>query len=325
MENNKVNNGEILFIYDAKMTNPNGDPDEENRPRMDPATQTNLVSDVRMKRYIRDFFLNYCKGENCGVFVAQEEGASVDATDRLCTILGISSKNDLKKLTAEQMDLIKNSLIDVRLFGAVFPIKAETGKGASDSLTGPVQFNWGYSFNKVYSVDSYSITSILSGKTSGHGNIGKDYRLYYSLIGFYGTIIGRTAQQTRLTDNDLELLDKAIVDSIPLAATRSKTGQYPRFYMRIEYKDDQQNLIGDLRDYVNFNPNVKENGYKIKENECRSLDDFTPDWTKLVDKLTSRKDDIKQIYVWQDEKLKVKPDWSNTGITVKKLAKAGVS
>jgi len=42
-----MNNSEILFIYDAQMCNPNGDPDEENRPRMDYATQTNLVSDVR--------------------------------------------------------------------------------------------------------------------------------------------------------------------------------------------------------------------------------------------------------------------------------------
>ncbi len=316
-EKSNLNNGEILFIYDAKMTNPNGDPDEENRPRMDPATQTNLVSDVRLKRYIRDYFLNYCDNESCNVFVAQEAGASVDATSRLATILGLN-KNKLKKLEPEQLEKIKNNLIDVRLFGAVFPIKADTGKGASDSLTGPVQFTWGYSFNKVNMVDSYSITSILSGKTSGHGNIGKDYRLYYSLIGFYGTIIGKTAQHTGLTDSDLKLLDKAVVDSIPLAATRSKTGQYPRLYVRIEYIDDQKGLIGDLRDYVNFNPSVKEN-------ECRSLDDFTPDWSKLEDKLNSRKDDIKKLHIWQDEKLKVKADFRNTGITIEELNKAGVS
>lgn len=53
----KMNNSEILYIYDAKLTNPNGDPDEENRPRMDYERDINLVSDSRLKRYIRDYML----------------------------------------------------------------------------------------------------------------------------------------------------------------------------------------------------------------------------------------------------------------------------
>lgn len=48
-------NSDFIFIYDAKMANPNGDPDEENRPRMDYDRGINLVSDLRAKRYIRDY------------------------------------------------------------------------------------------------------------------------------------------------------------------------------------------------------------------------------------------------------------------------------
>jgi len=48
-------NSEILFLYDAKMCNPNGDPDDENRPRMDYDRERCLVSDVRLKRYLRDY------------------------------------------------------------------------------------------------------------------------------------------------------------------------------------------------------------------------------------------------------------------------------
>ena len=51
------NNSEILFIYDAKMCNPNGDPDDENKPRMDYDRNINLVSDLRLKRYIRDYLM----------------------------------------------------------------------------------------------------------------------------------------------------------------------------------------------------------------------------------------------------------------------------
>jgi len=54
----KIKNSDILFIYDAKLCNPNGDPDDENKPRMDYDTHRNLVSDVRLKRYIRDYLLN---------------------------------------------------------------------------------------------------------------------------------------------------------------------------------------------------------------------------------------------------------------------------
>ncbi len=56
-------NSEILFIYDAKMSNPNGDMDNENKPRMDYDTSTNLVSDVRLKRYVRDYFEKACGKE----------------------------------------------------------------------------------------------------------------------------------------------------------------------------------------------------------------------------------------------------------------------
>ena len=47
-----MNNLEFLFLYDAALCNPNGDPDQENKPRMDRATKTNLVSSFRIKRYI---------------------------------------------------------------------------------------------------------------------------------------------------------------------------------------------------------------------------------------------------------------------------------
>ena len=74
-----IKNSDILFIYDAKLCNPNGDPDDENKPRMDYETRTNLVSDVRLKRYIRD----YLESKGYEIFVAKVDGETVDATTRL--------------------------------------------------------------------------------------------------------------------------------------------------------------------------------------------------------------------------------------------------
>ncbi|MDK2903036.1 MAG: CRISPR-associated protein Csh2, partial [Clostridiales bacterium] len=126
-----MNNSELLFLYDAKMCNPNGDPDDENRPRMDYERQRNLVSDVRLKRYIRD----YLEDMDYGIFVSKQDDKVVDADARLKNVVG---KN---KVTIEDLPIILDKLIDVRMFGATMPIKAEEGGrgGSSIALTGPVQ------------------------------------------------------------------------------------------------------------------------------------------------------------------------------------------
>ena len=63
------NNSDFLFIYEAIQCNPNGDPDQENKPRMDYDTNTNLVTDTRVKRYIRDFL----KQEGQEIFVTPKD------------------------------------------------------------------------------------------------------------------------------------------------------------------------------------------------------------------------------------------------------------
>ena len=205
-----MNNSEMLFIYDAKMTNPNGDFDNENKPRMDYDTERNLVSDVRLKRYLRDYFETNLGEE---IFVTEK---AKDAKDR---------KEQLKKINKNYTDLL-----DVRMFGAVF-----AAEGGNDHLTGPIQFNWGYSLNKVQLCESSSITSSFS---SGEG-IGHDYRVKYSLIAFNGSINGSAANETKLSDDDMKIFDEAMLKAIPANRTRSKINQFPRLYMRIEMKDNQ--------------------------------------------------------------------------------------
>jgi len=277
-----MRNSEILFIYDAFMCNPNGDPDNENKPRMDWASQRNLVSDVRLKRYIRDY-LYEVKGLD--IFVRKENGKHVDATTRVES-LGIKDKDEDKI----RQGAIQN-WIDVRLFGATLPIKG--AKGLSVSITGPVQFTWGYSLNKVEILDSSSITSLLSGAETGEGNIGKDWRVKYSLIAFYGRINGRTAKDTGMSEEDLKLLDEAIWESIKQQTnTRSKLGQYPRLYIRIEFKDDT--IIGDLRRFV-----------RLENEDIDSPEKVELDIRPLNDELKKLKDRIERIVLRFDDTIKI--------------------
>ena len=311
-------NSDLLFIYDAKMCNPNGDPDDENRPRMDVETSRNIVTDVRLKRYMRDYWQE--KGEN--IFVATVDERTVDATKRLAywissRILGNPSadqrdrdraqkmeealqKNesvkasDIVELISSEEEILKD-FIDVRLFGATMPIKDEK-KGASFTFTGPVQFNWGYSLNKVESVYSNTITSTFAGRTAGEGEeygaMGKDYRLYYSLLAFHGVISAARGKHTRMNESDVQRLENALIKAIPLQATRSKIGQYPRLLVRVQY-NDQETFLGDLRRYVEIS----------KQEGLRDIAEVVLDISALDDKLVKNLDGVNTVRVWQDDDL----------------------
>ena len=295
-----MNNSEILFIYDAKLCNPNGDPDDENKPRMDYDTHRNLVSDVRLKRYIRD----YLEGEGYEIFVAQVEGETVDATRRLKALFEKhNEKVDLGKLSKSDLDWLLDKLIDVRLFGATMPIKGREGeRGVSQAFTGPVQFNWGYSLNPVALCSSSSITSMFAGREAAaeYGTFGKDWRVFYSFIAFHGIVSGKRAQKTRLSEADIRVLDNALLKAIPLqATTRSKIGQTPRLLLRIEYKDDIT-FLGDLRRYVEIRPNEG-----TREETLRDISNLKLKVKPLVDILEKNKDKIEKIYLWQHKDLSI--------------------
>ncbi len=265
------NNSEILFIYDAKMTNPNGDMDNENKPRMDYDTNTNLVSDVRLKRYIRDYYETV---ENKDIFITS--GAK-------------NSKDRAKQMKEKKIQYI--DLIDIKLFGGVY-----AAEGGNDHLTGPVQFNWGYSLNQVEITDSSTITSSFSG---GEG-IGKDYRVKYSLLAFSGSVNSSVAEYSTLQEEELAEFDKVIVKSLFQARTRSKIGQTPRLYMRVEMNGEK--FLKDLREYVSLNYNVD------KEFLVRSIGDIELNLDKLIEYLKANKESISKIKLWTDDQIQILPN-----------------
>ncbi|MFD3157026.1 type I-B CRISPR-associated protein Cas7/Csh2 [Haloimpatiens sp. FM7330] len=269
-----MNNSEILYLYDAKLTNPNGDPDEENRPRMDYERDINLVLDLRIKRYIRDYLLS--KGYK--LFVSKIDDKSVTAKERV------------EKLEKYDEDTILKELIDVRMFGATMPVKND-----NKTFIGPIQFNWGYSLNKVELLES-SITSHFASESGNkQGAIGKDYRVKYSLIAFAGVVSGKRAEKTKLTEEDVKLLDESMKKAIPELVTRSKIGQYPRLYMRIEYKDNET-ILGDMRDYIKL----------VEENESiRDIKEYSLEINELVEFINKNKELIKCIHYFVDDKLKL--------------------
>jgi CRISPR-associated protein Csh2 len=282
---------DILFMYDATLCNPNGDPDQENKPRMDYDKDTNIVTDIRVKRSIRD----YLKAMGHEIFVDMEGESKVSPESKLNAVIDrmlndpwqvdeLFGDNPLKKEFAEIIaekkntdsifkelqkkenlkvnnfilaQLVKEKFADIRMFGSAFAIN-----GFSRAYTGPIQLNWGYSLHKVDLVESNSIVTIMNDNSS---TFGKDYRVYYSLLAFNGTINKHTAKTTGLTVEDRDLFRKAIWESVSALPTRSKLNQYPRLYVEIVYNDGFSNgHFGDLREYIDTPPEV-ENVRKLKD------------------------------------------------------------
>lgn len=299
-------NSEILFLYDARLCNPNGDPDEENRPRMDYETGRNLVSDVRLKRYLRDYWLSFdeARWKALGyetpqdIWVRKEEkdgmARTVSAKERIESLAqaygGGKKAKELSK-DPEFPAFLKRHLVDLRMFGATVPIEGGTGGGASLTFTGPVQFSWGYSLNRVEILPSATISSTFAGRETGekgeYGTFGKDWRVKYSFLAFWGQVSAFRAKETGMTERDLELLDRSMFEALPLlATTRSKIGQTPRLYLRVEYRDPHT-FVGDLRE-----------GLRLERTEgLESLDDVKLDFMGLVDRLVGVKDRIQEVRV----------------------------
>ena len=167
-----------------------------------------------------------------------------------------------------------------------------TVKGNNKTFTGPVQFNWGYSLNKVELLESSITSHFRSNDKAKQGSIGKDYRVMFSLISFFGVVSAKRAQKTKLTSEDLHELDKAMKYAIVDQATRSKIGQYPRLYLRVEYKDDKT-YLGDFRDYINLEKEANLRDIK----ECNLIID------DLVSLLLTNKEKINKIYYFEDNQL----------------------
>jgi len=288
MEENNIiqNSSDFIFIYEAIQCNPNGDPDQENKPRMDYDTKTNLVTDVRVKRFIRD----YLKAKGHNIFVDMEGEHQVTMDQKLKVVVEMSMtdstlieevfKDDRESLKTykdlleksnsfsdvwEQLTgkstakkykdsnilflqyLIKKRFIDIRMFGSAFAIA-----GFNKAYTGPIQLNWGYSLNKVELIDSSSIITIMNEESN---TFGKDYRVYYSLLAFNGTINKNAAKTTGLTEKDVDLFRNSIWQAISASPTRSKLNQYPKLYVEIIYNEGFSNgQFGDLRNYVHSKP-----------------------------------------------------------------------
>jgi len=272
---------ELLFLYDIKDINPNGDPLDENKPRIDEETMENLVSDVRLKRTVRDYFHD-CKGMDIFIRGYRDENGLLKGKKTVLDENKISNADDLIK-----------KYIDMRLFGATAAIlksgkKGSKKSGSEDSegeqkiekniiLTGPVQFRIGRSLHRV-KLSFIKGTTVMPSKEEGkaQGTFTEQYVGPYSLIGFYGIVNEHAAKTTQLTDDDVKCLIDGLWNGTKNLISRSKVGQMPRLLLIVTYKEKNYH-IGDL------NSLVKKGNTEVSDEEIRSIAQIPLDISSLID------------------------------------------
>ncbi|ABY93796.1 MULTISPECIES: type I-B CRISPR-associated protein Cas7/Csh2 [Thermoanaerobacter] len=276
MENVIKNRAEILFLYDVSFANPNGDPVDENKPRIDEETGINIVTDVRLKRTIRDY-LAYYKGKEVFIIETRKDNGE------------LRTKKDRIEDFGTNEDIIAKC-IDVRLFGATTAVKDKMM-----ILTGPVQFKYGKSLHRVNLMYVKGTTVMPSGEGREQGTFTEKYILPYSLIAFYGIVNENAAinQNIPLTDEDVDLMLEGMWNGTKNLMSGSKIGHMPRLLIEVVYQENNYQ-IGELEKRIKF-------VHEMEDEEIRDIQDGKLDITELVAVLKQNQEKIKLIkYIYDD-------------------------
>jgi len=206
------NRYDFVLLFDVKDGNPNGDPDAGNLPRVDPEDGKGLVTDVCLKRKVRNFVL-LKKNISAGYDIFVKEKAVLNTLiDKAHEQEEVKKKEKGDKTEAARKFMCK-TYFDIRTFGAVMT----TGKNAGQ-VRGPVQMTFARSIDQVVQLE-HSITRMAvtteseAEKQSGDNRtMGRKFTLPYGLYRSHGFISASLAEQTGFNEDDLNLLWEALVN-----------------------------------------------------------------------------------------------------------------
>ncbi|EMA08150.1 type I-B CRISPR-associated protein Cas7/Csh2 [Haloarcula marismortui] len=299
-----LNRSELLFVYDAQDCNPNGNPIGDNRPRRDPDTGKGIITDVRLKRYLRD----QLQDDGFDIYVKKIAGESRTRTTLIKDVLGgVSDAEDLEDIEDIGESFLE-AATDVRYFGATLSFEAsddEEDEAFREALNsafpnhyqGPVQFLPAKSLNEVEENEEYdSLTSVIStGEGNRQGGFDlDDKRIKYGIFPFYGLVDNHGAETTNLSAADVERLDTLCWRALKNQTTsRSKLGQEPRLYLRVEYAEDDYH-IGGLQNLLDLDGG---------DNLLRSISDVVLDVSDLLSTLDKNRDRIETIHLIADDRM----------------------
>ena len=279
------NRYDFVMLYDVENGNPNGDPDAGNTPRIDAETGYGYVTDVCIKRKIRNY-VEIVKGGEAGFNILIKADKALNTKFEEAYKAEGMTKADNKKIEAinRAKDFMCRNYYDVRTFGAVM----STGDYPCGIVRGPVQINFSRSLSPINIQD---VTITRQARTTedrmgtGSTEIGKKSVIPYALYRAEGYVSAALANKTTdLTEDDLDLLWKAIINMFEEdhSAARGK------MCMRKLIVFKHENVLGNSQSHILFDK------IKIEENNPvpRHYSDYTvtidrsmPEGVELIEKL----------------------------------------
>lgn len=207
---------DFLFFFDIKDGNPNGDPDAGNLPRIDPETGNGLVTDVCLKRKVRNY-IGLLKNEEPPYEIYIKEKAILNNQNaRAYQALNIDlSKDEGERKGGNKIDearawMCKN-FYDIRAFGAVMSTKINCGQ-----VRGPVQMTFARSVEPVvtleHSITRMAVSTETEAEKQGGDNrtMGRKFTIPYGLYRCQGFVSAPLAKQTGFSQEDLDLFWEAL-------------------------------------------------------------------------------------------------------------------
>lgn len=224
-----ANRYDFVLLFDVTNGNPNGDPDAGNLPRLDPETNHGLVSDVSLKRKVRNY-VEFAKDGEAGFNIYVTEGAILNEQHRKAYIelrpgdekatkdSKLNPKNDGEAKAIR--DFMCKNFFDVRTFGAVMSTGINAGQ-----VRGPVQLTFAQSIEPIVpqeiSITRMAATNEAEKKQRTEGSeegndrtdnrtMGRKHIVPYALYRAHGFISAKLAERTGFSDGDLDLLREAL-------------------------------------------------------------------------------------------------------------------
>lgn len=272
------NRYEFTVLFEVKNGNPNGDPDAGNMPRIDPETGYGIVTDVCLKRKIRNY-IETVKADSTGYKIYIKDGVPLERSDREAfTYFGISDEKEAQSKKEEVdikiKDFMCKNFFDIRTFGAVMTtfVKAKLNCG---QVRGPVQLGFARSIDQIVQQE-ISITRVVAttekDAAKKETEMGRKYIIPYALYRVDGYISANLAQKTTgFNEDDLSLLWDAVINMFEHEHSAARGNMSVREL--IVFKHDSE--FGNCPAYKLFD--AISVCRKDKSNPPRCFDDYSVD------------------------------------------------
>ncbi|TRZ52018.1 type I-C CRISPR-associated protein Cas7/Csd2 [bacterium] len=256
------NRYDFVFLFDVKDGNPNGDPDQANLPRVDAENQEGLVTDVCLKRKVRNYVGlkkstltdqgNTIADKGFDIFI--QEGAVLNrAIDKAKKEYGEGAKKSLC-----------DDYFDIRAFGAVLSTgeKDESGKKGAGTVRGPVQFTFARSEDRIYQAE-HSVTRCAVTKEEDlkkERTFGRKSTVPYALYRMNGFVSAVDAQKSGFSEEDLKLLWEALLNAFEHDRAAARGEMNPRALVVFKHVGNAPHLgsarSGELFDKIQIKKTV---------------------------------------------------------------------